>query len=507
MENDSERVRQTENIFPRNIRVQATIFLLITLNFIILSFPYYVKGYIVPFGWDTAWYVRNIRLVVEQGFPAMFQETREINFYCVLEYFTYSAFHTSFVLIEKILPLIIGVSFSLVNFMIAKKFSKSWNLSLLAMGFSVIDFNIIRMVQDLHRNLFCFLLIQIGLFLVLPDLLEKNSKRKVVLFVVLLVLAGISQMETLAFVVFVLSLLFLFYLRERSFKKAKLLAIFIAVPTLLVILLELPFLPNYLRGTIFLDPSIKFTYEDFIAPYWGYFTSFGSALFPFYFLGLFYISSNFIKGQRDHFFTLILFWNLVAIVCSFIPWFGIKIPGYRFLLLITTPIVSTFGIAKLFSKRHITLKKLAFVTVLVVLTVTTQIAYVSANYKSWLSNNEYEKLTWIANNKKDDCTFVLYFDNARVTYNMAEMRRFWVQAIVGTRTNVYFGEVNYLLLLQPTFSENEYLNKTSLDFWSAMKNFTLENDVYLIDDWYNITDADKQYLEETACKGVYQVKK
>jgi len=489
---------------PKGLRV-AILFSLVIANFLILSFPYFVKWCIVPVGWDAAWYVRNMRLIADQGLLALFEKTGGINFYCVFEYFLSSIFHVSFTLTEKVLPIVIGVSYSLVNFKIVRKFSKSWKLPLIAMGLSIVAFNTARMVQDLHRNLFCFLLVQVALFLILPDILENASRKKAACFISLMVLAGISHVETFALAILALFLLLLFYLRKHLSKKTRLLFIYIAIPSLLVFLLESPFLLNYLKGAVFLDQSIKFSYEAWIALPWSYFISLGGALIPFYVIGLYHSLSTSIKNQKEQLLFLISFWNLVIISCSFIPWFGIKIPGYRFLLLATVPVVSTIGFAKFLAYKNLNKKKTALSIVLIALAVATQISYISNNYNPWISNSQYEKLMWIANNKRDDpCTFVLYFDGGETTHLVVEMYGFWIEAVVGSRTNVYFGEISYLLRSESTPSENQFMNETSFAFWSMMKNFTLKNEIYLIKDWYNTTSADQEYLKKVS-EGIYQV--
>jgi hypothetical protein len=466
-----------------------------------------VGGYITPVGWDTAWYIGNMRVIAEQGLPAFFEKTGQINFYVIFGYFISSVFNISFMLTEKILPIILGVSFSLVNFQIVKRFSKSWRLSLLAMGLSIIDFNIIRMVLDLHRNLFSFILIEIALFLVLPDLLEKVSKKKFCLFVVLLVLAGLSQIETFALVMLALSFLLVFYRWRRLFKRVKLLLLCIVVPCLLVILFESPFLVTFLGEHIVFNPAFSFSYENFVTQPWDYVVSLGSALIPFYVVGLHTSLSTYVKNQKGQMPFIIPLWNLVVIVCSFIPWLGIKIPGYRFLLLATVPLVSTIGFAKLFAEKSLKMKKLLILITLIVLTITIQVIIASINYRSWISNSQYEKLTWIGNHKQDEsCIFVLYFDKSEWTHGVALLYRNWVWAAIGPRTNVYFGEVEYLLDSMPTPSENQYVNKTAHDFWNALEDFTLnETLIYLIEDWYNTTAFGQDYLEEVDHEDIYRV--
>jgi hypothetical protein len=263
-----------------------------------------------------------------------------------------------------------------------------------------------------------------------------------------------------------------------------------------------------MKEAVFLDQSTNFSYKEWIASPWSYLISLGGALIPFYVIGLHHNLSTSIKNQEKQLLFLISFWNLVVIGGSFIPWFGIKIPGYRFLLLATVPVVSTIGFAKFLAHKNLNKKKIALSIVLIALAVVTQIVYISNNYNPWLSNSQYEKLMWIANNKRDDpCTFVLYFDSGETTHLVVEMYGFWIQAVVGSRTNVYFGRIPDLLSSQPTQSEDQYMNETSFAYWNMMKNnFIIENDIYVISDWYNTTYTDPKYLEQVhEGLGIYKV--
>jgi hypothetical protein len=494
--------------FFQSTRVRiAIVFSLIAFNFLIFVLPYYVNDYAAPVGWDTAWYVRNMRVIADRGLLTLFEKTHEINLYVIFGYLISSIFHISFATTEKFLPIIVGISFPLVNFQIVRRFSKSWTHSLLAIGLSIIDFNIIRMVTDLHRNLLCFILVEIALFLVLPDLLDKVSKKKTGVLIILLVLAGLSQMETFAVVMLTLFFLFVFYVWQQSYHKAKILLFGTIVSFSLVILLEYPFLPTFLTEHLVFSSMIEFSYERFVAQPWSYLLSLGSGLIPFYIAGLHTSLSTGIRSREGHVPFIVPLWNITVIACSFIPWLGIKIPGYRFLLLGTVPLLSIVGFSKLFAEKSLKLKRLVILIMLSALVITVQIVNFSVHYKPWISNSEYEKLTWIDNYKQSDpCIFVLYFDQAEYTYHVADLYRNWVLGLVGARTDVYFGNVEYLLDPQPgpTPSESHYVNMTSWNFWNSMENFTINGtSVYLIEDWYEITPY-PAYLKQVD-DGVYQV--
>lgn len=472
--------------FPiSTVRKSITVFSLMFLLFLVLVLPYYIWSYDPPVGWDTAWYIYNMRLIAERGFPSFFERSHEINLYILLEYFISSVFRAPFALTEKFLPTILATFFPLVNFQIVKKFGKSWGSSLLAIVFSIVDFNIVRMAADLHRNLFCFLLAETALFLFIPDLLEKASKKKFGVLVILLVVAGLSQMETFALVMLTLSFLLMFYLRQRSFQKAKVLLLCIIVPCLLVISFESPFLLKHLSEHALFDPTWKFSYEDFATKPFDYALSLGHVLIPFYVVGLCSSISTYMKNRKE-LFLLIPLWNIILIVGSFLPLLTIKIPGKRFLILATVPPLATIGFAKFSAKKSLTSKKTAVLITLIALASVVQFFNLSWTYIPWISEGDYERLTWISDHKQNKpCVFVFYFDAGRLTYEVAVNYRFWVWAVIGTTTNVYFGEVNYLLDSLPTPSENQFINKTSYDFWKEMENLRLnESLIYLIKDRY-----------------------
>lgn len=498
-------------ISSRTLGNAAIVFSLMFLHFLILVVPYFARGYAVPVGWDTPWYIRNLRIIAERGLPTFFMETQaedgRINLYSILGHFVSSVFHVSIIDTEKIFPIIIAAFFPLVNFLIVKKFLKSWRLSLLAMFFSITDFNIMRLTVDLHRNLLSFLLVEIALFLFLPDLLKRLSYRKFVAFVVLLVLAGLSQLETFALVMLTLSILLLFHIWQRQFQRAKLLFLYIIVPSSLVTLFEFPFLPMLLRTHKLFDSSYKFVFEDYVANQFDYLFCLGTTLIPFFFVGLYSSLSTFYENRRESFLSTIAVWNLLVFAGSFLPWLTIKIPGKRFLLLATVPLLSSIGLAKILAKNRLKSIKLIVYVVVIVSASIVQFFNVSMTFEPWISNSEYNKLTWIASHVQNEpCIFVLYFNYAEGTFGFAEMYRFWVWDVIGLETNVYFGKVNYLLDSLPTPSKNEYVNETSYSFWNELRELRVNQSlIYLIEDWYKPPSSPIQDGFVEVHPGIYQI--
>lgn len=491
-------------IFKKRYVLVLLIILFLILDSLVFILPYYLKGYTIPVGWDTAWYIRNMQLIKEQGFYAFFIKTHGIYLFCILEYFFASTFNIPFMSTEMIFPIMISLLFPLVNLQIVRRIAGSWKLSLIAMAFTVIDYNIVRMTADLHRNLFCLLLSEVAVFLILPRFLEKASKKDFFIFVLLMVMAGLSQIETFAVVMVMLFLLLIFYIKKHFLHASKLLWLCILIPTLTVVLFEAPFLPSFIEEHIAFNPAVNPYRQDFVAQPWSYLTSLGAGLFPLYIIGMYCLLKKSGKDLVGHECLLISFWNFIVIIGSFLPWFGVRVPGWRVLLLTTVPPVATLGFAKLFSKRSsVAKKKIIVLTVLITLSLATIIASQIRSYKPWISEENYEKLVWISNeNQNNPCIFVLCL-NKRLEW--AKLYRNWVWAVVGTRTNVYFGDVDSLLQSEPTNFKDACLNATSHVFWSQLENFTLEGaDIYLIKEWYELSLGDEK-LEEVA-PGIYRVK-
>jgi len=399
-----------------------------------------------------------------------------------------SAFNIPFMLTETIVPIMIGLLFPLVNFQIIKKLTRTQKLALVAMLFTVIDYNTVRMTGLLHRNLFCFLLIETAVFLVLPDFLKKPSKKRYFIFVLLLVIAGLSQMETFAIAVFMLSISLIFYLKKRLLKTVKLLLLCVLTPALIVILFEAPFFPISIEEHIVFNPAIRSYRQNFIANPWYYLASFGAGLIPLYIVGMHDLLKKTSKNLEKHQCLFISLWNVIVIVGSFLPVFGVRVPGWRFLILITVPSVATLGFVKLFlEKGSFTKKKALILVVLIAVSLIAIIVDQSRSYRLWISEKEYKKLMWISNSTQHDSNiiFVLSFDKGRYTFEWAELYRNWIWAVVGTRTNVYFGDVKCLLKKESTDFENQFLNSTSHIFWKEMEDSTLKNArIYTINDWY-----------------------
>lgn len=478
--------------------------LFLSLDSLVFILPYYLKGYTIPVGWDTPWYIRNMRLIEEQGFYSFFIKTHEINLFGILEYLFASAFNISFILTETIVPIMIGLLFPLVNFQIVKKLTRSQKLALVAMLFTIIDFNTVRMTGLLHRNLFCFLLIEIATFLVLPGFLAKPSKKRFFISVLLLVMAGLSQMETFAIAVFMLFISLILYLKKRLLKTAKLLLLCVFTPALIVMLFEAPFFPTFMEEHIVFNPAVRWYRQNFIADSWYYLASFGAGLIPLYIVGMYDLLKKTVKNLEKYQCLFISLWNVIVIAGSFLPVFGVRVPGWRFLILATVPPVATLGFVKLFlEKGSFTKKKALILVALIAVSLIAIIVNQSRSYRPWISENEYRKLMWIsnANQHGSNIIFVLSFDKGKYTFELAELYRHWIWAVVGTRTNVYFGDIKCLIESQPTDFENQFLNSTSHIFWNELEDFTLNNArIYTIEEWYENL-LNETYLEVES--GIY----
>jgi hypothetical protein len=126
------------------------------------------------------------------------------------------------------------------------------------------------------------------------------------------------------------------------------------------------------------------------------------------------------------------------------------------------------------------------------------------NYRPWLTHEELVKLEWIADNSQNgSMIFIIYSDFGEDTWLWAEMRRNWVQAIAGTQTQVYFGEVYFLMHSEPTPSSSFHVNYTSYEFWDQMEDVSSVNsENFLILEWYE-ADIDPRYTRQLSLAGVF----
>ncbi len=507
------------------MKFSSTIFIVggfILLNLLIFLLPYYVNGYESPVGWDTPVYIRHMKVIEKYGFLYFFQYSNGINFYSVLAYLVSSIFQLSFMTTETIFPLLVGLGFPLVNFLVIRKLYRSWKLELLVLTLSIVNYNVMRMVVDLHRNLLCLLCIQVALFIFLPDILKNHSKKRIGIFIILIVLGGLSQIETFILATTTLSILFAFFLWQRELPRAKLSLLLAIAPLLLVILFMSPFLEVFLQKAVYFNPTYGFSYEAYVATSSDYFSYLGFLLIPLYILGLGACLQRYLKNREENLIFTILLWNLLVLTGSLLPWLAIKIQGWRVLLLTTVPLSATIGFAKFTRfitafelhlsglKTRLGYSLLVFVLIASVLSTAMYFAEgVTTYYKPWISNDNLKKLTWISSYIDQDKPniFVLYFNFGEWTKGVADVRKGWVAAIVSPNCQVYFGKVISLLYLTPTKSDNPYINQTAYSYWSEIfKNQqTLRGyAIYLIDDWYTLT-LDSNYVTEIY-PGVFQVK-
>jgi len=491
----------------KEILIIPTILLLHT---IILFLPYWLNGYKPPVGWDTPIYILNVEIIENKGLYAFFQQNNQILFYSISEYFISTLLRISPIVLETFLPLIMGASLTLINYLIIKELYNSKKLEILVLIFSILNVNTMRLVCDLHRNLFCLILVEIALFLILPKYLREPTKMRGTILILLLVLAGISQMETFFIATGTLFCLFLFSLSVKSFNRAKHLSLIAVAPPLLVILINTPFLSAFLSKHMVFNPAITSPPAPKVEDYIEFL---GGPLIPLYLIGLYLSIERYRKKQGNLHLSLFV-WNILLLTGSFLPFFGVIIPSWRFLLLTTVPIMLTIGLTILSrSKNSFLLRaenptqtnKVLMVSALILLApLVSYVVYTPRYLRPWISNEAYEKLTWISTlNRTDPSIFVIYFNHGPWTYSYIDLYNNWIKAILGPNTGLYFGQVDALLLGLPTPCSDEKANRTSYGLWQYVSSLNVnESDIYLIDDWYPV--ANQTILVEIY-PGIYKV--
>ena len=476
------------------------------LDLVVFIFPYLIHGYAVPVGWDKPWYIRNMRLIEEQGILSLFREIGQVNLFSTLEYAVSYVSGASFMLTAGVVPIICAISFLFVYSRITQKLTKSLHLGIFSMILTIIDYNLLRMVgTSVDRSLFTFLMIAISLFIVLPQLLEKPSKIHLAMFSILQILAGLSQMETYGINLLVLAIFVVISLKTYPLKRIRIVLLGTLIPLVFILAIQLPYLPEFLETHIINPSSSPWRpIEGEIAHPVSYLLSMGSGLIAFFVSGLHKTLQTVRKDKERSLLLLIFLWNVVVIAFSFAPIVGLRIPGWRLLLLATVPPIATIGFSEFFLKKSLSVKRILGILGVAAITCTILAVNQNVNYRPWLAREELAKLDWIASNKQSDSViFILYYDFGEDTMLWAELHRNWIQSIVGTGTRIYFGEVGFLMHSEPTPSSNFHVNYTSYEFWGKMKEVSpAYSENYLIVEWYEAS-IDSRYSREVARAGVY----
>jgi len=456
-----------------------------------------------------------MRIISDKGFYALFRERYvEISlFYSVFEYFIFIFFQIPPVILETFLPIIMGVCITLLNYLVIKEIYHSSILELLVLISSIFSLNTMRLVTDLHRNLFSLILVQISLFIILPKYLRVPRKKESTILILALVLTGFSQIESFFMVEATLICLFLHSLLVKSFKRAESLFLITFTSSLLFVLMASPLL-NRLYSHMFFNPERSpqpARMEDYLK-------FLGGPSIPFYLIG-FLISMLSYKKKHEDVYLILFVWNTVLISVSFLPFFGVIIPGWRSLLLTTVPVITTIGLT-LLSRLEIHVivnggsrtckvlsSKVLMVLVLIALTcgfLPTYYAYSISIFRPWISNEMYQKLIWISTlERTQPSIFVMYFNLGGYTWSILQMYKEWIRAVLGSDTGVYFGRVESLLLRLPTPCSDKETNLMSYRLWDYVSSLNIEeSDIYVIDDWYPVAN-EKIFVE--IHPGIYKV--
>ena len=482
------------------------------IDFLFFILLYNFKNYKAPVGWDTAFYLESMRIINDKGVIYFIEESNYIHFYILLLHSISHFFFISPPLTVKIIPIIMGIIFALINFSIVKNISKSSKIAFLAFLLSLISINILRLVRDLHRNLFALILVEIALFILLPKILKQYSHRNITILIILLTIGGLSQIETFSLAIFILFLLLIFSIWSQPFEKTKIITYSIIIPCLLVFMFIFPFLIDFTSSHITLSSETGFSYK-FAAEPEDYLKFLGGPLLPFYFLGLGFCLSYYLKNKEEILPLVIFLWNAVLIIASFLlPRFHVKVWVWRILLLSTVPVLAPIGIViflniikrqynsikrlnKLNTRKILKNKEEAISAFILILTVTSAsfwyIGAVSSYFNTHISNEAYENLNWLSNQIEKDkpSIFLLYLNHGKFTEADTKLYQQWINAIVSLNSYVYFGIVNFLLYSIRTPFEDPFLNETSYEFWNILKDNNLTNNLdkyptYVISDWY-----------------------
>lgn len=296
-------------------------------------------------GWDAPFYAWHARYAILEGPIYLMQRLGYPYLYTQLVAF-FGWIFGNFVIVQKILPVIMGLILISLYQIISFKISKNIHIAGLTALLAPISVGTIRLVGEYNRNLMAFLL-SLVIFFLISKANNTNEKRFYFYIFAILFVMSATQFETFGITVLVLSLFYL--LRKNLRKLLYLLLLSLSVIGLLVSLFP-DFLSRYYFSLMPQSYSLTSTYGFFDFTFW----TVGSVyLLPLLFLGLYLLFYKY-RLKKNNVFPLLLFALSVFLLgISFIllvisqfssnPVFGVF--GIRSLLILPTPILLGLAIS------------------------------------------------------------------------------------------------------------------------------------------------------------------
>lgn len=498
---------------------------MIILIFFALTYMFIGRGGI-PIGWDTPYYLDQMCRASKNGVLAFMHQKGYYRFgYGLLSSFLVTCGISPF-LIEMIFPIILCISLVMISGILARRFWKKEKISIFTMLFATTWFAVYRLGADLHASLLAlvFLLTSSYFFLIRFD--EKSVKSRSFWFLPILMAASFIHPETTIFfaAIFLISA-FLSYFRhyrdttvKYSFRKLILdsvLIVLFMLPSAILYFIQLSDLLTQTSGLIASFPALKIT--KWIA-YMGIFFPIAIPIFFFSF------QKNFRK-KHCPFDDFVVAWTVLSIAIA-IGHYVVPIMAVfseRALILFPTPFVFSIGLAisiknfprsatkranniletvyvKVFKKERPlknifrrTLKVIKVMTIIMIFvsSFTLTAYYVKPSMMVFISQSEYEKITWLSNNYQlSTPPIFVYNDFDESAGELANRNNNWIQFIYGEHY-LYLGDIDSLLALKETTFESLESQTYSKYFINNMirddvfnKSNLLQHKIIIISDFY-----------------------
>ena len=480
------------------------IVLLLSLSYLFYIIPYIMHHYPVPIGWDTPHYIQKSKALEAYGVSYVTQYDFRIG-YSMLLSVTSIITGVSNIKIDIYLILLLGSVLALLFANLVYSFRKSILLFNIIFLFEMVSFNNIRIIQDLHDNLFALIGVICAFSLI--SKIKYNNLKIPILMIILLVSAGLTHLETFVlFITIVFSFSMIDFIEHAySIKNKKynknptflVLWLILCISTILVLFVWKDVLFGFISvstrmmaGVVAAEVAAETaqrTVPSLPIPHVG-------IMAMFFIIGLFEIFS-----KRSTLNKLLVSWILIDSSLYFGYLFGILIPHWRLSLIFPVPILAGIGAYRLFlvckfiNIRKIIIKRfIAYIILLIILSVIFINGSSTNEYWSsrpiWISPNTIDELIIVNNdilNSNDNSSIIFIINPKGDPWGTANMKYAWILAFMPKEkikdTYIYYGRPIYYIHNSPTVTGDKKYDSVSIYYYNILSRKNISNArVYLL---------------------------
>ncbi len=266
----SDSAKQRDGLtVPRRFVTLTHFLLALSLVWVVLGIQYLRYGISQPLGWDTIFAAARAALILREGPLALIAETNYVNLYWHVVAFA-GWLLGSPLIAQMVLPAILTALLAVVLGVLSREIFESERVAIAVVIMTVPFIGILRLLNDLHRSLFAYILVLVLLLLISRLKWANNRIRNLgVLFGITLALS-LTELEVYAiYLTTVLAGTLALWLASARQNTRSMIAVLVAsiIPGISILLIFPQLAPAYFSSfvipefatTISLDNAVAFT--------------------------------------------------------------------------------------------------------------------------------------------------------------------------------------------------------------------------------------------------------